>query len=234
MSGKESLGGMFKDLTNEAGSQIKNRLNSHYFVYVLTALIGFNWQHILVIMMSKWPIENILKSLAKEDNFSFHYFWTPVVVGYFASIILPALAIPVAWITSLIAENVNAGDDWAKAKIKIFKDSQQEKKDKKASEALRAKLVLEGLEKDIKIRKAEIELMVEQREMLISYLDNLAKVYEEVPGISNVAEFERFFELAREKGLAYKYPANSIVKIMLERIYYLNDGREPPPSNEFF
>jgi hypothetical protein len=234
LSGKESFGDAAKELAKEAGSQIRNRLNSHYFVYVLTSLISFNWQHILVITMSKWPIENILKTWAKEENFAVNYFWVPVVVGYVASIILPALAIPVAWITSLIAENVNAGDEWAKARIQIFKKSLETKKDKKTNEALLAKLVLDEHENNIKKLRSEILIMNEQKEMLIKYLEDLRDVYQEVPEVYDIKDFERFFELAKEKGLAHKYPANSIVNLMLERVYYLRGGRETPPSKEFF
>lgn len=43
------------------------------------------------------------------------------MIGYMASFILPMLAIPVAWITSLVAENIDIADVWAKNVIERTK-----------------------------------------------------------------------------------------------------------------
>jgi len=219
-----------KNLGEAAGEQIKSRLKSHYFSYILTSLVAYNWQNILVLLKSTRNIETILETWNKAPGFTYDFIILPVLVGYIASFILPMLAIPVAWITSLVAENIDIADIWSKNIIERYKARIERRTAEFKRRAIFSSAALEEIEADIDSALTKRDTLLEHKKMLDEYIASLSQVYMEMKVISSPEDLERFFELVKEKGLLQAYPANSIVNMMVDNIYYLRGSREDPPS----
>jgi len=113
VSDKNTVGDSLKEMLKDASQQIKGRLSNLYFSYIITSLVAFNWQNILMLCMSDSKIEKILGDWNGDPTFAQDYFWTPVVVGYFASVVLPFLSIPIAFILSLFSLIIKRAEDVA-------------------------------------------------------------------------------------------------------------------------
>ena len=230
MAANDTVRDTVKNLGEATGEQIKSRLKSHYFSYILTSLVAYNWQNILVLLKSTKTIEEILETWNKTPGFTFDYFIFPVMIGYMASFILPMLAIPVAWITSLVAENIDIADVWAKNVIERTKQRMKKRTSDSQIRAINSSDTLAKTRHELESNQLKINNMLMQKKMLEDYLISLAHTYKITPTISSEDDFERFFELVKEKGLLHTYPANSIVRLMVDNIYYLRGNREDPPA----
>lgn len=202
MSGNSSL----TDAGKSIGELIRDRLKSNYFGYVLTSLIVCNWQHILLIILSKREIELVLKEITSKEYVTFHYFIVPVLIGYAAAFIMPALSIPVAWVVGLISENVTHAGKWANDTVSAFNDKRLTKSLKVENEKNAQQKKLENFSKEINILNERLEDIKAQKDDFDNYLVDIYAIYKQVPKIETPEDLEKFFGLIKDSGLLDKYP----------------------------
>ena len=231
-TGAGTAGEAVKEVFNNALEQAKNRLNSHYFSYILTSLIAFNWQHILVLLMSKTDIEVILKMWRDTEGFALYYFVLPVVTGYCASFLFPLFAIPVALFTSLVGEFIKASDDWAVKFIKRMKASWKSKLDLRIAERDENSERRIKIEHELKFNSEKVDWLRTERRELEDYFAKLTEIYIDHPNLKTAEELEQFVIKVADAGLLSVYPARSSVWEFLHSIRSRRENQTPPTWNE--
>lgn len=231
-AGAGTAGEAVKEVFNNALEQAKNRLNSHYFSFILTSLIAFNWQHILVLLMSKTDIEVILKMWRDTDGFALNYLIIPVVTGYFASFLFPLFAIPVALFTSIVGEFIKASDEWAVKFIGRRKAYWQSKLDLRIAERDENSTRRQKIAYELKHNSEKIEWLSKQRNELEDYFAKLTEIYIDHPHLKTAEELEQFVNKVGDAGLLSIYPARSSVWAFLNSIRSRRDNQTPPTWNE--
>ncbi|MFJ5441159.1 MULTISPECIES: hypothetical protein [Pectobacterium] len=73
------------EITKEPVEQVKQafkeRVSSPLWGYVFLSWLGFNWQNIAKLFMSKREVEVTIVGITSQEWFFFHYIFMPVVVG---------------------------------------------------------------------------------------------------------------------------------------------------------
>ncbi|VAC68501.1 Uncharacterised protein [Enterobacter cloacae] len=226
MSDKNTLTDSLKEIVKDAGQQIKGRLSNLYFSYILTSLIAFNWQNILMLFMSNSSIEKILGDWNGDPEFAHDYFWIPVVVGYLASVILPLLSIPIAFLLSVISLIIKKIDDWATNVTDSILIGFGRVVDAWRAKRIEASNHYKQLKNEIIHNERRINGLKAERERLEDLFVEISKVYEEIPGGAWTPEnFQILFERVKEKGLLDRYRGNSSVWIMMNNIYFLHENK---------
>lgn len=164
-----------------------DKLRNNFYGYILTSLLFFNLENIILIIKSKDPIEMTLIYIGLQKEFSWNYFWVPVFYGMLASILMPIITATYALIIGVIKavrdDSGTFGSDlWTN--IKLMTRSYQKKEEKIRDELNNE---IDGL---ITRRDAEynrIQAAETQREGLEEYLRKLAGVY----GVYNNNNSER-------------------------------------------
>ncbi|EQA6233082.1 hypothetical protein ACYJ2I_004054 [Enterobacter hormaechei] len=218
-----------KEMGAGAVEQAKERFKIHYFSYILTSLIAFNWQNILLLIMSDSSIEKLLGDWNGDPGFAQDYFWKPIVIGYLASVILPALAIPIAVGISYISSLLSESDEW----IGNLKKCRKTKRDSRLASAVKnnetAQRELKSRLENIQIQQKTISNLQLQKDKLEEFFSKLSAIYMDHPNIDTEEGFRVFLEKVTEKKLFAHYPANSSVWFMLNKIKYKKEEKDRPP-----
>lgn len=231
-TGAGTAGEAVKEVVNNALEQAKNRLNSHYFSFILTSLIAFNWQHILVLIMSKKDIEVILKMWGDTEGFALNYLIIPVVTGYIASFLFPLFAIPVALFTSIVGEFIKASDDWAVKFIGRLKASWRSQLDLRIAERDENSKRRKQIEYELEYNSNKVNRLTEQRTELEDYFAKLTRIYIDHPHLKTAEELEQFVIKVADAGLLSVYPASSSVWAFLHSIRSRGENQTPSTYNE--
>lgn len=219
-----------KDVGKDAVEQIKDRFKIHYFSYIFTSLIAFNWQNILLLIMSDSRIEKLLGDWNGDPEFALDYFWIPIGVGYLASVILPALALPIAVVISYITSRLSESDEWIENLRKRRKASRAAKLAKKEKENDNAQRELEMQRNTLSINRNAISNFTEQKDNLENFLLKLSAVYTDYPDIDTEEGFKFFLEKVIDSNIMESYPGRSSIWYMLNKIRIKKDKQNPPPA----
>jgi hypothetical protein len=70
---------------------LKERLSNPLWGYILLSWIGFNWQNIAKLFMSKKTVEERITDIVSQDWFYVHFLVAPLILGVLLAIISPYL-----------------------------------------------------------------------------------------------------------------------------------------------
>ena len=205
-------------ITGAIASLVQERFKSNYFAYVLSSLILFNWQNLLLIISSKKDIELIIHQITHRPDAINHFFIYPIICGYLGAIILPFLTLPVLFFTGFIKEaspNVEGlGGKITKSIRKIVKlliswftqyiDGTQLKIDKSKNECE----ILEGKLKSLQITE----------ERFFETNASLVNLWRDMPKSNDEISINEYMKAIKESNCLSLYSENSEVRAVLEEI----------------
>ncbi|EFL4056014.1 hypothetical protein IGX51_004610 [Escherichia coli] len=95
------------DAVNNSGNRALqditfDKLRNNFYGYVLTSLLFFNLENIILIIKSNNPIEMTLIYIGLQKEFSWNFFWVPIFYGILASIFMPIISAIYALIIGVI------------------------------------------------------------------------------------------------------------------------------------
>lgn len=196
---------------------LKERLSNPLWGYILLSWIGFNWQNIAKLFMSKKTVEERITDIISQDWFYVHFLVAPLILGVFLAIISPYLK---QWLSAAhkradkkqredLKQKIidKYDDDIAIAEKKVEANKAQElaeekehtkviqEQEKQKREVLDTKTIEENL-KQLEKRKYEIESSIknleEQRESVQKETDfwrnRVFEVIKLVNGFNNVSD----------------------------------------------
>lgn len=82
---------IIKEPVEQIKQAFKERISSPLWGYVFFSWLGFNWENIAILFMSKKEIEARIASITSQDWFFVHYIVLPVIVGAALATISPYL-----------------------------------------------------------------------------------------------------------------------------------------------
>ena len=164
---------------------LKERLSNPLWGYILLSWIGFNWQNIAKLFMSKKTVEERITDIISQDWFYVHFLVAPLILGVFLAIISPYLK---QWLSAAhkradkkqredLKQKIidKYDDDIAIAEKKVEANKAQElaeekehtkviqEQEKQKREVLDTKTIEENL-KQLEKRKYEIESAIKKLE----------------------------------------------------------------------
>lgn len=193
-----------------------DRLRNNFYGYLLTSLLLFNLENIILIIKSKDPIELTLIYIGLQKEFSWCFFWVPVFYGMAASVIMPIITAAYALAIGVIkAVRDDSGTfglvTWTNIKLKAR--SYQKKEEKIRSELNQE---IEGLISRRDSEYSRINAAEVQREGLEEYLRKLAGVY----GVYNNNNSERdlvgFLNAIDKADIAKHFPNPQLLRDLLK------------------
>lgn len=110
-----------------------DKLRNNFYGYVLTSLIFFNLENIILIIKSPNPIEMTLIYIGLQKEFSWDFFWIPIFYGMLASVIMPIITVIHALIIGVIKAIRNDSGTFGSVlwtNIKLMTRSYQKKEEK--------------------------------------------------------------------------------------------------------
>lgn len=180
------------DAVNNSGNRALldiafDKLRNNFYGYVLTSLIFFNLENIILIIKSTNPIEMTLIYIGLQKEFSWDFFWIPIFYGMLASVIMPIITAIYALIIGVIKAVRDDSGTFGSVlwtNIKLMTRSYQ-KKEEKIRDELNDEI--DGLVTRRDAEYSRIKAAEIQREGLEEYLRKLAGVY----GVYNNNNSER-------------------------------------------
>ncbi|MEB7930710.1 hypothetical protein NGH17_23420 [Escherichia coli] len=180
------------DAVNNSGNRALqditfDKLRNNFYGYVLTSLLFFNLENIILIIKSNNPIEMTLIYIGLQKEFSWNFFWVPIFYGILASIFMPIISAIYALIIGVIKAIRNDSGTFGSvlwANIKLMTRSYQ-KKEEKIREKLNDEINVLVTRRDAEYSR--IKVAENQREELEEYLMKLSGVY----GVYNNNNSER-------------------------------------------
>ncbi|EHW4861360.1 hypothetical protein HV265_11890 [Citrobacter sp. RHBSTW-00678] len=180
------------DAVNNSGNRALldiafDKLRNNFYGYVLTSLLFFNLENIILIIKSKNPIEMTLIYIGLQKEFSWDFFWVPIFYGMLASVIMPIITAIYALIIGVIKAIRDDSGTFGSVlwtNIKLMTRSYQ-KKEEKIRDELNDEI--DGLVTRRDAEYSRIKAAEIQREGLEEYLRKLAGVY----GVYNNNNSER-------------------------------------------
>ncbi|EMG9527124.1 hypothetical protein [Enterobacter asburiae] len=82
---------IIKEPVEQIKQAFKERISSPLWGYVFFSWLGFNWQNIAILFMSKKEVEARIANITSQDWFFVHYIVLPVIVGAALAAISPYL-----------------------------------------------------------------------------------------------------------------------------------------------
>ncbi len=180
------------DAVNNSGNRALqditfDKLRNNFYGYVLTSLLFFNLENIILIIKSNNPIEMTLIYIGLQKEFSWNFFWVPIFYGILASIFMPIISAIYALIIGVIKAIRNDSGTFGSVlwtNIKLMTRSYQ-KKEEKIREKLNDEINVLVTRRDAEYSR--IKVAENQREELEEYLMKLSGVY----GVYNNNNSER-------------------------------------------
>lgn len=180
------------DAVNNSGNRALqditfDKLRNNLYGYVLTSLLFFNLENIILIIKSNNPIEMTLIYIGLQKEFSWNFFWVPIFYGILASIFMPIISAIYALIIGVIKAIRNDSGTFGSVlwtNIKLMTRSYQ-KKEEKIREKLNDEINVLVTRRDAEYSR--IKVAENQREELEEYLMKLSGVY----GVYNNNNSER-------------------------------------------
>lgn len=180
------------DAVNNSGNRALqditfDKLRNNFYGYVLTSLLFFNLENIILIIKSNNPIEMTLIYIGLQKEFSWNFFWVPIFYGILASIFMPIISAIYALIIGVIKAIRNDSGTFGSVlwtNIKLMTRSYQ-KKEEKIREKLNDEINVLVTRRDAEYSR--IKVAENQREELEEYLMKLSGVY----GVYNNHNSER-------------------------------------------
>nr|EKF2280820.1 hypothetical protein [Cronobacter dublinensis]EKF2290607.1 hypothetical protein [Cronobacter dublinensis]EKF2295540.1 hypothetical protein [Cronobacter dublinensis] len=192
-----------------------DKLRNNFYGYVLTSLLFFNLENIILIIKSNNPIEMTLIYIGLQKEFPWNFFWVPIFYGMLASVIMPIITAIYALMIGVIKAVRDDSGTFGSvlwANIKLTTRSYQKKE-----EMIRDKLndEIDGLVTRRDAEYSRIKAAEDQRERLEEYLRKLAGVY----GVYNNNNSERnlvgFLNEIDKADIAKHFPNPQLLKDLL-------------------
>ncbi|MBM7341257.1 hypothetical protein [Pantoea coffeiphila] len=175
----------------------KDRLTNRLYMYMFSSVVVANFQHILLILMSKNDIELTLGLMAYEDLFYWKYFIFPILIGSILSIVMP-------YLTRLTYEFTASQYYIIKNSDKLGQSALDLKISKRKEAASEARLKNEINKIQLSTIKSDHDALESQSRNFYKWLKGLLKAHEEVGGkIENDEDFKRFLFKLHENGAVY-------------------------------
>ncbi|WP_064366041.1 hypothetical protein [Pantoea ananatis] len=192
-----------------------DRLRNNFYGYLLTSLLFFNLENIILIIKSKDPIELTLIYIGLQKEFSWNFFWVPIFYGMAASVIMPIItavyALGIGVVKAVRDDSGTFGlGTWNNIKLKAQSYRKKEEKIRSNLNQEIEGLVARRDSEYSRINEAEV-----RREGLEEYLRKLAGVY----GVYNNNNSERdlvgFLNAIDKADIAKHFPNPQLLRGLL-------------------
>ncbi|MFI8014903.1 hypothetical protein ACIEGK_27960 [Citrobacter freundii] len=191
------------------------RFKNGLYGYILTSFVVFNWENIILILKSKNDIEMTLIYISLQQNFSWNFFWLPLLLGIFAAFMMPLVStlysLTIAGITEASKDSEGIGTlTWRNIKSSLEMKSML--KDK-SIEKLKSE-VTELNDKRTNLLD-HIGLLLEQKENLELFLNKVLDVYEKHPELKTKQNLIDFLDSVKEQEIYNSYPGGADLRKLL-------------------
>lgn len=208
-----------------------DKLRNNFYGYVLTSLLFFNLENIILIIKSKNPIEMTLIYIGLQKDFSWDFFWVPVFYGMLASVMMPIITAIYALITGVIKAVRDDSGAFGSAlwtNIKLMTRSYRKKEEKVRDELNNE---IDGLVNRRDVEYSRIKTAENQREELEGYLRQLAGIY----GVYNNNNSERdlvgFLNEIDKADIARHFPNPRLLNSLLMFVHHHTNKEISDPDN---
>ncbi|MGL5968738.1 MAG: hypothetical protein ACRCZ6_16585 [Kluyvera sp.] len=204
-----------------------DRFKNGFYGYIITSFILFNWENIILVLKSKNDIEMTLIYISTQLNFTFNFFWLPLISGIAAAFIMPLISTGYSLYTGGMTAMRNdslgfGGLLWKNIKtnlelkhsgiLEIIKQSNEE--------------VVSLKEESDELRKDNLKRL-KQKENLETFLGKVVSVYQEYPLVNTETEFLEMLNTMRRRGIFEYYPGGSDIRL-IKNLLAEAEGVLPP------
>lgn len=142
-------------MIKEAGDVFLERFKGPVYIYMFTAIVLFNWDNILIILLSSKDIEARI-ALVYVTWDSWLNFWRPIVLGCIASISMPFLSLFVYFVTSFAVHGVNKTNELTGGILEQLSKWRQNKLKQVEDEINQSEEKLDALAKQLDLTKESV------------------------------------------------------------------------------
>lgn len=207
-----------------------DRFKNGFYGYIITAFVLFNWENIILILKSKNDIEMTLIYISTQLNFTFNFFWLPLISGITAAFIMPLISTGYSLYTGGMTAMRNdslgfGGLLWKniKTNLELKQSGILEIIKKSNEEVVSLKEEIDELRKDTLIR-------LKQKENLDIFLGKIVSVYQEYPLVNTETEFLEMLKTMRHRGIFDYYSGGSDIRLIKSLLAEAEDVLPPVES----
>ncbi|WP_345828234.1 hypothetical protein AAGR08_01810 [Pantoea sp. BRR-3P] len=183
-----------------------DRMRNNFYGYVLTSLLIFNLENILLVLKSKEPIEMTLIYIGVQKDFFKNFFAWPIAYGIIAAIIMPITTAIYALIIGVISA---IRDDSNSLGIDLWHTFKNNIQIKRKEAKIKKDELEEKMEELIRLKNLEdsrLDTLSTTRRELESYLIKLAGVYGHYRNNYSVRDMKGLLEKIEEEDISKHFP----------------------------
>lgn len=189
-----------------------DRFKNGLYGYIITSFLLFNWENILLILKSKNDIEMTLIYISTQQNFTFNFFWMPLISGIIAAFTMPLISTGYSLYTGGMTAMRNdslgfGGLLWKniKANLELRQSGTHEIINKLNQEVA-------DLSEMAEVLNDKVNTYLAHKNNLESFLEKIVGVYQTYPLINTDKEFLEILKALRHKGIFECYPGGSDIR----------------------
>ena len=199
------------------------RFKNGLYGYILTSFVVFNWENIILILKSKNDIEMTLIYISLQQNFSWNFFWLPLILGVIAAFIMPVISTFYSLSIAGFTEARKDSEGFGTIAWRNIKSSLELKNKLKRKSIEQLKLEVKELNDKRTTLLDHNGLLVEQKENLELFLNKVLDIYEKHPELKTKQNLFDFLSAVKEQKIYDFYPGGADLRKLLNLTFEVEE-----------